>query len=61
MASGDFKYLTRRTAADKVLRNKASNIAKNPKCYGYQGIITSMVYIFVNEKFSSNAWKQICN
>ena len=31
MASGDFKDLTRRTTADKILRDKAFNIAKNPK------------------------------
>ena len=31
MACGDFKNLTRRTASDKVLRDKAFNIAKNPK------------------------------
>ena len=30
MAYGDFKDLKRRTASDKVLRNKAFNIAKNP-------------------------------
>ena len=30
MAYGDFKDLTSRTAADKVLRDKAFNIAKNP-------------------------------
>ena len=29
MAYGDFKDLARRTASDKVLRNKAFNIAKN--------------------------------
>ena len=29
MAYGDFKDLNRRTAADKVLRQKAFNIAKN--------------------------------
>ena len=28
---GDFKDLNRRTIADKVLRDKAFNIAKNPK------------------------------
>ena len=28
---GDFKDLARRTAADKVLRDKAFNIAKDPK------------------------------
>ena len=32
MAYGDFKDLARRTASDKVLRDKAFNIAKNPKC-----------------------------
>ena len=35
MAYGDFKDLTKRTAADKVLRDKALNIAKDPK---YDGI-----------------------
>ena len=33
MVYGDFKDLTRRTASDKILRNKVFNIAKNPK-YG---------------------------
>ena len=36
MAYGDFKDLTSRTASDKVLRDKAFNTAKNPKCDGYQ-------------------------
>ena len=36
IAYGDFKNLIRRTAADKVLRNKAFNIAKNPKYDGYR-------------------------
>ena len=36
MTYGDFKYLARRTAADKVLKDKAFNIAKNPKYDGYQ-------------------------
>ena len=31
MAYGDFKDLPRRTAADKVLHEKAFNIAKNPR------------------------------
>ena len=35
MAYGDFKDLARRIAADKVLRNKAFNIAKNSKYGGY--------------------------
>ena len=44
MAYGDFKDLERRTASDKVLRDKAFNIAKNPKYDGYQRGLASMVY-----------------
>ena len=36
MAYGDFKDLAKRTASDKVLREKAFNIAKNLKYDGYQ-------------------------
>ena len=35
MAYGDLKDFPRKTASDKVLRNKAFNIAKNPKYDGY--------------------------
>ena len=31
MAYGGFKDLTRRTASDKILHDKAFNIAENPK------------------------------
>ena len=34
IAYGDFKYLARRTASDKVLHHKAFIIAKNPKYDG---------------------------
>ena len=34
IAYGDFKDLARRKASDKVFRNKAFNIAKNPKYDG---------------------------
>ena len=44
IAYGDFKDLARRTASDKVLRDKALNIAKNSKYGGYQRGLTSMVY-----------------
>ena len=46
MAYGDFKDLTRRKASDKILPDKAFNIAKNPKYDGYQGGLASMVYKF---------------
>ena len=36
MGFGDFKDLTRRTASDKILRDKEFNIAKNSKYGGYQ-------------------------
>ena len=50
MAYGDFKDLKRRTLSDKVLRDKAFNIAKNPKYDGYQRGLVSMVYIFFDKK-----------
>ena len=50
MAYGDFKDLKWRTASDKVLRDKAFNIAKNPKYDGYQRGLVSMVYIFFDKK-----------
>ena len=52
MAYGDFKDLARRTASDKVLRDKAFNIAKNPKYDGYQRGLASMVYKFFDKKSS---------
>ena len=36
MSYGDFENLTRRTATDKALRDKTSNIAKIAKVDGYQ-------------------------
>ena len=50
MAYGDFQDLKRRTFPDKVLRDKAFNIAKNPKYDGYQRGLTSMVYKFFDKK-----------
>ena len=44
MAYGNFKDFAKRTASDKVLRNKAFNIAKNPKYHGCQRGLASMVY-----------------
>ena len=45
-----FKDLAKRTATDKVLRDKAFNIAKIPKYDGYQGGLASMVYKFFDKK-----------
>ena len=46
MAYGEFKDLTKRTAADKVLENKTFNIAKDPKYNEYQKGLATMVYNF---------------
>ena len=49
----DGKDLTKRTVADKILRNKAINIAKNQKYHGYQRGLASMVYKFFDKKSAS--------
>ena len=46
MTHGDFKDFPRNTASDKVSRDKALNIAKNPKYDGYQRGLASVVYKF---------------
>ena len=43
MAYEDSKDLTRRTASDKVLRDKAFNITKKTKYDGYQRGLGSMI------------------
>ena len=50
MAYRDFKDLARRTASDRVLRDKAFDIAKNPKYDKYQRGMTSIVYKFFDKK-----------
>ena len=46
MAYWDFKDLNRRTTGDKVLRDKAFGIAKNPKYDEYQHGLASMFLNF---------------
>ena len=58
---GDFKALARKTASDKVLRDKAFNIAKNPKHDGYQRDLASMVYKFFDKKSSDSGIKSMPN
>ena len=50
MTYGDCKHLTKRAVSDKVLRDKAFNIAKNPKYDGYHRELASMVYKFFDKK-----------
>ena len=51
MAYADVKDLNRRTAADKVLRDKRFNTTKNLNCDGYQ----RRLYKFFNKKTSGGA------
>ena len=50
MAYVGFKYIARRTASDKALRDKAFNIAKHSKHGGYQRRLASMVNRFFDKK-----------
>ena len=59
MAYGDFKDLERRTASEEVLRDKAFNIAKNPKYDGYQRRLASMVYKCFDKKSASPSDKSV--
>ena len=54
-AHSDSKDLTKRTVADKILRDKAFNIAKDPKYDGYQRGLPSMVYKYFDSKI---AWPE---
>ena len=51
MAYGGFKDLNRKTFAEKVLRDKAFNIAKDPKYDGYQRGLASAVCKFFGNAF----------
>ena len=57
MAYGDFKDLTRRTASDKILHDKAFNIAKNLKYDGCQRGLASIVHKFFDKKTSGRRVK----
>ena len=48
-AYADHKDLINRTKSDKVLRDKAYNIASNPEYHGYQRGLVSMVYKFFDK------------
>ena len=47
------KDLTRKTASDKILPDKAFKIVKNPKSDGHQCGLASMVYNFFYKKISA--------
>ena len=58
-AYSDSKDLTKRTIADKNLKNRAFDIAKDSKYDGYQRGLASMVYKFFESKVSGSGAKLI--
>ena len=56
MAYEDFKDIKRRTTFDKILKDKAFNVAKNPKHHRYQRGLASMVYKFFDKKSTGSGF-----
>ena len=57
-ADADHKDLINRTKSDKVLRDKAYDIASNPEYDGYQRGLASMVYKFFDKKSTGSGIKK---
>ena len=54
MPYGDFKDIARATGSDEVLRDKAFNIAENPKYDGYKRFCFHSLYIKIFDKKSAS-------
>ena len=53
------KILQKKTVAHKILKNRAFNIAKDPKYDGYQRGLASMVYKFFDKKSVGSGAKHV--
>ena len=58
-AYSESKDLTKRTVVDKILRNRAFNIAKDQNYDGYQRGLASMVYKFFDKKSKGSGAKHV--
>ena len=58
-AYADHKDLINRTKSDKVLRDKAYDIASNPEYDGYQRGLVSLVYKFFDKKSIGSGVKKL--
>ena len=58
MFYGYFKDLSRRTFVDKILHDKAFDIAKDPEHDGYQHRLASVVSKFFDKKTSGSGIKE---
>ena len=61
MAYGNFKDLAKRTASDKVIRDKAFNITKNPKYDEYERVLASTVYKLFDKKSKESGVNEQAN
>ena len=61
MAYGKYKDLAKRTQSDKVLKDKAFEIATNPKYDGYQRGLASMAYEIIDKKHPGSDFKPMPN
>ena len=61
MAYGKYKDLTKRTQSNKDLRDKAFEIASNPKYDGYQRDLASMVFKMFDKKSTGSGMNSISN
>ena len=57
MTYGDFRDLARKTASNKVLRDKAFNVTKYPKYDGYQRGLASIGHKFFDKKSIGSGFK----
>ena len=57
MANGKLKHLNKRTQSDKVLRDKAFEIASSPIYDEYQRRLALMVYKFFDKKSTGSGIK----
>ena len=60
-AYADHKDLINRTKSDKVLKDKAYDVASNPEYDGYQKGLASMVYKFFDKKSTGSGFKKLKN
>ena len=61
MVFGKYKDLNERTQSDKVLRDKAFEIANDPKYDGYQSWLASMLYKFFDKTSTGSSANFISN
>ena len=61
MAYDKYKDLTKRTESDKSLRDKPFEIASKAKYDGYQRGLASMVFKFLDEKYTGSGIKFMLN